>query len=178
MASHRWPWQFHWTHRWPCMANTWPPVGKVIQNLINGHRLSTEGRPLATGGNWLLSSDKLVSGMFKCWKKMEKFCRQFSRIAIKYSGKAIKQSKKAKLYHFWKYRCRLVSNDAAGWINEHNLRIRTFWNVDLEKSAMNVILLSSKSQFQRTISTQNYQCIETNPVKLLLSQIGCLPSCG
>ena len=38
MASHRWPWQFHWTHRWPCMVNTWPPVWKVIQNSINGHR--------------------------------------------------------------------------------------------------------------------------------------------
>ena len=54
IASHRWPGQFHRTHRWPCMFNTWPPVGKVrrqiIQNSIHGHWCSTGGTNLATNG--------------------------------------------------------------------------------------------------------------------------------
>ena len=47
------------------------------------------------------------------------------------------------------------------------LQEKTFYNVDLEKSAMKVILLSSKNQFERTTFTQNFQWVDPNTVILI-----------
>ena len=50
----------------------------------------------------------------------------------------------------------IVSNDAAAWIEENILGLKAFQKVGLKKSAMNVILLPSKSQFESMTSTQNF----------------------
>ena len=86
------------------MVNTWPPVGKVIQNSINGHR-------------WKLAIFEVITWCVaysdaKKWKKTT--CNFVGNFAITYCGKAITQSKVSNSTIFEDMDAGLVSNDAAG----------------------------------------------------------------
>ena len=87
-------------------------------------------------------------------KNWEKYACNFAgNFTITYSGKAITQSKVSNSTIFKNMDAGLVSNDTAGWIEEIILGLKAFQKVDLKKSAMNLILLSSKCQFEKTTST-------------------------
>ena len=116
--SHRWPWQYHRTHRWPCMVNTCPPGRKVRSRLFKIPAIAICGPPvenlwplIETFGHWwkLTIFEKITCR--KKWKKNYNFA---GKLAITYSGKAITQSKVPNSTIFEDINDGLVSNDAAG----------------------------------------------------------------
>ena len=87
----------------------------------------------------------------KNWEKIT--CNFAENFAITYSGKAITHQ----LHHFWRYRCRISFKRRSSLTRRKYFGIKVFSKSRFKESAMNVILLSSKSQFERTTSTQNFQ---------------------
>ena len=150
------------------MANpSKPPVAMYCQYVATGGKSHSEFHQWPSvdywwktpGHRWKFTIFEVITWYVahldaKKWKKWK--CNFAGNFAITYSRKTITQSKVSNSTFFEDMDAGLLPNDAAGWIEENFLGLKSFQKVHWEKSAMNVILLSSKSQFERTISTQNF----------------------
>ena len=136
------------------------------------HRRKTSGQRWKTSGHrWKLTFFEVITWYVAHLNAENgKFCLHFSRKF--YSNVYWKSNyaiKSAKLQRFWRYGCWISFKRRSTLIEENISRFKALQKVDLEKSVWNVILLSSKSQFERTTSTQNFHLVEPNIVTLLVS---------
>ena len=68
MVSRRGPWQFHRTHRGPCMVKTWPPVEKLRSSYSEFHQWPSVVNQWKTPGHRWKTSDHRWNWQFLKWQ--------------------------------------------------------------------------------------------------------------